>query len=342
MFPHERSLVKQYKDKPFAIVGVNTDKDRDSLSKKNAKAGITWRSFWNGEKGTGGPISQSWNISGYPTMFLLDHNGVILNRWLGSPGNDVLDAAIEKAVKAAEQDQARAPRSKQASVDDIIAQYDFEMKRFSEAYGKAKTDDEKAKLFKEAYPEPATYVDDLWAGIRRVEGTEEAARGLAWILSNSRDAEDKAKAMDMLMAKHSDSPSLGKVCSMLVWDRSEAAAKFLDTLATSSPHREVKGAALLAKAARMKRDHTETATKEALALFKAVARDYADVPHPWAKEIASCTTIGAAAEREIFELENLVVGKPAPDIAAKDLDGVAFKLSDYRGKVVMLDFWGDW
>ncbi|MAV37812.1 MAG: hypothetical protein CMJ59_20410 [Planctomycetaceae bacterium] len=36
------------------------------------------------------------------------------------------------------------------------------------------------------------------------------------------------------------------------------------------------------------------------------------------------------------------IGNEAPDISAKDLDGVAFKLSDYRGKVVVLDFWGDW
>jgi hypothetical protein len=36
------------------------------------------------------------------------------------------------------------------------------------------------------------------------------------------------------------------------------------------------------------------------------------------------------------------VGQPAPEIAAEDVDGVQFKLSDYRGKVVMLDFWGNW
>ena len=32
----------------------------------------------------------------------------------------------------------------------------------------------------------------------------------------------------------------------------------------------------------------------------------------------------------------------APEIADRDLDGVDFKLSDYRGKVVVIDFWGDW
>ncbi len=32
----------------------------------------------------------------------------------------------------------------------------------------------------------------------------------------------------------------------------------------------------------------------------------------------------------------------APEITGNDIDGIEFKLSDYRGKVVMLDFWGDW
>jgi hypothetical protein len=36
------------------------------------------------------------------------------------------------------------------------------------------------------------------------------------------------------------------------------------------------------------------------------------------------------------------VGQPAPDTEGQDLDGTHFRLSDYRGKVVLLDFWGDW
>ena len=36
------------------------------------------------------------------------------------------------------------------------------------------------------------------------------------------------------------------------------------------------------------------------------------------------------------------IGEPAPEIVGVDLEGVEFKLSDYRGKVVMLDFYGDW
>lgn len=36
------------------------------------------------------------------------------------------------------------------------------------------------------------------------------------------------------------------------------------------------------------------------------------------------------------------LGTLAPEISGVDIDGIEFKLSDYRGKVVMLDFYGDW
>jgi hypothetical protein len=48
------------------------------------------------------------------------------------------------------------------------------------------------------------------------------------------------------------------------------------------------------------------------------------------------------AAGKLFRHENLVVGKPVPDFETLDVDGNAFKLSDYRGKVTVLDFWGFW
>jgi hypothetical protein len=38
----------------------------------------------------------------------------------------------------------------------------------------------------------------------------------------------------------------------------------------------------------------------------------------------------------------LEVGNRAMEISGEDIDGRRFKLSDYRGKVVVLDFWGNW
>lgn len=102
MYPHERSLVKRLADKPFVLIGVNSDKDLEELKPVLKEEQITWRSFWNGEKGTGGPISTDWNVQGWPTLYVIDHNGVVRHKWLGSPGNEVMDAAIEKLVAEAE------------------------------------------------------------------------------------------------------------------------------------------------------------------------------------------------------------------------------------------------
>ena len=92
MYPHERSLVKQLSDKPFAIIGINSDKDREAIQQIVADKNITWRSFWNGPEGTGGPISKKWRVNSWPTIYVLDENGVI--RYKNVRGDDLDDAIV--------------------------------------------------------------------------------------------------------------------------------------------------------------------------------------------------------------------------------------------------------
>jgi hypothetical protein len=91
MYPHERSLVKRLADKPFAIIGVNSDTDREALKQTLKDEQITWRSFWNGGS-TNGPISTTWNVHGWPTIYVLDAEGKI--RYRGVKG-EKLDQAID-------------------------------------------------------------------------------------------------------------------------------------------------------------------------------------------------------------------------------------------------------
>ncbi len=102
MFPHERALVKKLEGKPFVLIGVNSDRgSAEDLKKKNEEAQITWRSFKN-DRGDKGQISKDWAVQGWPTIYLIDHKGVIREKWLGSPGEEVLDKAIDKLVKDAD------------------------------------------------------------------------------------------------------------------------------------------------------------------------------------------------------------------------------------------------
>ncbi|HEV3144698.1 MAG TPA: TlpA disulfide reductase family protein [Gemmataceae bacterium] len=104
MYPHERSLVKRLADKPFALVGVNSDNDMQELKPVLEKEQITWRSFQN-QKGKDGVISDGWGVQGWPTLYVIDHKGVIRHKWVGSPGNDKMDEAIDDLVKKAEADK---------------------------------------------------------------------------------------------------------------------------------------------------------------------------------------------------------------------------------------------
>ena len=89
MFPHERSLVKTLADKPFALIGINSDADREKLKPVLEKESITWRSFWNGPKGTSGPISEKWNVYGWPTIYILDGTGMIRYKSLGGNPEEI-------------------------------------------------------------------------------------------------------------------------------------------------------------------------------------------------------------------------------------------------------------
>src|SRR5262249_20752982 len=101
MYPHERSLVKKLQDKPFALVGINSDKDKEALKKTMEEEKITWRSFWDGGN-TSGPIATKFKVQGWPTLYVIDHKGLIRHKFLGSPGGKVLDDAIETILKEME------------------------------------------------------------------------------------------------------------------------------------------------------------------------------------------------------------------------------------------------
>ena len=97
MFPHERSLVEKYKNEPFAIVGINSDKNLEALKDVRAKENISWRSFWNGPEGTGGPISSTWNVRGWPTLYILDAKGTIRYKSLGAD-EQAIDKTLEELL----------------------------------------------------------------------------------------------------------------------------------------------------------------------------------------------------------------------------------------------------
>lgn len=94
MYPDERDLVRTLKDKPFALLSVNTDADRATLQKSIKDGEITWRCWWDG--GTEGPICVDWNVSSFPTVYVLDGTGAIRFKNLRGPS---LIETVNKLLK---------------------------------------------------------------------------------------------------------------------------------------------------------------------------------------------------------------------------------------------------
>jgi len=96
MYPHERSLVEEMKDKPFALIGVNSD-DLPRAKKAVAENSLNWRSFQNEPEGSDGAISGAWAVRGWPTIVILDHEMRIHYR--GHDGNEATRVAEELVAK---------------------------------------------------------------------------------------------------------------------------------------------------------------------------------------------------------------------------------------------------
>ena len=120
MYPHERSLVKQLADKPFTLIGVNSDDNLEVIREVVKEKSLTWRSFQNAQEY--GAISDRWGIQGWPTIFVLDQDGKI--RYRDVRGDD-MDDAIEKLLSemghdvtiAHEEDEPK-PEPKNDKADD--------------------------------------------------------------------------------------------------------------------------------------------------------------------------------------------------------------------------------
>ena len=224
----------------------------------------------------------------------------------------------------------------------IIADHDKALADFWEQLGRIPDEDGRQAFAKRKFPQVDAYVDRVWKLLGRRLDTPGALPGLAWILEKGEDRRDRAKARDALLAHHLGEAGLVAACHGLQWTKfCEEDLAFLRTVAADSPLRDVRGNALnvlgtrLAGSSRSGDKDAPARAREAEEAFVAVRKDYADVA--WGG-----STLGALAEGPLFELRNLAIGMVAPDIEGTDVRGKAFRLSDFRGQVVILDFFGFW
>src|SRR5262245_19723914 len=175
----------------------------------------------------------------------------------------------------------------------------------------------------------------------------------------------QARAIAILLRDHVRSDKLGETCKRAQFGFRKECETFLRAVLEKNPHRAVQGEACLRLALflngrlnrldlleeqpdvrkryeglygkdyldQLRRQDRAQAIAEIEAVFEQAAAKYGDIELAWGGKAVG------NAKTELSALRNLTVGKQAPDIEGPDQDGVRFKLSDYRGKVVFLYFW---
>ena len=230
---------------------------------------------------------------------------------------------------------APTPAAEPDTVARIATEHQTAIVEYRKAY-------EAARKAREAIPRPPDVAPFAARVLAVVEATADAAEGLAgvtWILTRAHGAPQRTRALELAATRYVAHAGMEGVAQSLARATGEPEIALLRALLAQSPHAAVQGQACyaLAKALQQGTRGAPSAEQaaEIEALFERCAKEFAAAKH-WRG------SLGTAAEAELYEIRHLVVGKPAPEIEGTDPSGATFKLSDYKGRVVVIDFWGDW
>jgi len=210
----------------------------------------------------------------------------------------------------------------------------------------------------EKHPNDPIALDALVQAVWQVNGTP-------WPVELVGEDTARSRAFELIQRGHIRSDQLGPLCQRVSYGFCKEYETFLRAVLAKNPHKDIRATACLSLGhflnnrlqrldlckeqpdlarefaglygkdylAELLRHDRDKAIEEIEAVFEQAAQKYGDVKLPDGDMVAE------RAKAELFGIRNLSVGKEAPDIDGEDEDGRRFKLSDYRGKVVLLDFW---
>jgi hypothetical protein len=281
----------------------------------------------------------------------------------GAPDDETVYAALKKLTSTTPAERYKA----------LLTEY-----QNASSSGRALSDEERLKFvgqvyklrnrlalkfveLAEKYPKDPVAEDALIQAVWQVNGTP-------WPVELVGRDDAQPRAFALLQREHIRSDKLGPVCERISSGFCREYETFLRAVLEKNPHKNVQALACLSLAhflsnrlqrldlieeepnlakefrdlfgkeylADLQRQDRSKATREAESFFEQAAQKFGEVKLP------EGGTIGEKARAELFEMRHLVVGKEAPDIEGEDQAGKRFKLSDYRGKVVLLDFWSEY
>jgi hypothetical protein len=264
----------------------------------------------------------------------------------------------DKSTTPAEQYQALRKEYDRASSSGVPLTDAERLKFVGRAYKHRYALAQKFLELAQKYPRDPIALDALIQAVWQVNGTP-------WPVELVGEDTARARAFELLQRDHLRSEKLGPLCQRVSYGFCKEYETFLRAVLAKNPHKNVQATACLTLGqflnsrlqrldlckeqpelakefaglygkeylAQQQRQDREAVIQEIEQLFEQAVKKYGDEKFPGGG------TVGEVARAKLFEIRNLCVGKEPPDIEGEDQDGKRFKLSDYRGKVVLLDFW---
>jgi thiol-disulfide isomerase/thioredoxin len=247
--------------------------------------------------------------------------------WVG-----ILGVALLVPVLRADA-QTKPPKEQ---YEELEKGFQKEMGELQQKFRDAKTQAEKAKVRDQAFTVVAPGYARKMLALAKAHPKEAFAEdALVFVCTVPGSLPEVPEAVNLLLRDHAGSNKLADTLQGLAGrEDAEALLRSVRTKATKKPVQLLAGY-FLAEALREKDEPTAAQTQEAEKLLAEFVEKAADVPGLGPQMIEM-------AKANLNELRKFAVGKTAPAAESKDLDGKAVKLSDHKGKVVVLDFWATW
>jgi len=284
------------------------------------------------------------------------------------------DAPAGQVSQAQPDTPAQAPADRDYLIQ--VRQLKEAMNQLNESlmkmYTAAKSEEEREAVMVQATRvmkgEGAALADKALALVRPHAADKEAVEILTWLVNQQPSSPAATVAADLLARHHLQDPQTLDTASRFVHAPMSWTEPLLRKLAGANLPREQKVRALvnLAVCAKTRAELpvilkdldpfmrsmveerygkeylTELAMADLARLEATAVKQFEELANKYGSEKYGSRTVKDYAKGSLFEIRHLAVGKEAPDIEGEDIDGRKFKLSDYRGKVVLLDFWGNW
>ncbi len=284
---------------------------------------------------------------------LLDRAGRVIgiNTWVSGNYSFAIDVrhlvALQKKMKSDTQSlvDLTGPDERFAR---LIAEFQQKAQWFNVEWEDATSEAQRLEL--EASKHPASeYAPRLYDLAVEFENAPIAFDCLVWacqiagqVSAPAKCDEPLRRAADRFAEKYPNDPRLIELMLGLRGSLRPGAWYLMQRIGEKTTDKETQGIALYCCANCRLGSGKEEDSNTAIEMFEKVIQEYPEVIYHCSDPRHPQHFIAEESKELLYQAKNLSIGRQAMSVRGKGIDGVAFKLDDYRGKVVLLDFWSDW